>query len=294
MALTRAQQRQKALAQQHSAAAQHARAVAGARAGPHIGTAVGPVRVTPPPPPTARPPVARPPVKPVGLAATPAAQAMPPDATFQADIGAAHQRRTQTEAAVNQNRQAELIGAGFTETNIDPKLGVGTLAFNPNDPFSKAALLKKNYDASRARTAQQMGSGGGLYTGAYQQAQDIGNRGQVQAESALHDSLFSFLSRNTGAFKQAGSDEELAGIRADSDRMGRIDTNPLYEPSDAKPAPAPAPKAPPARPVAPKSAPVRPHPQTLLAAPHAPKVKRTVKNTRKGKVVTHTRTVNRP
>jgi hypothetical protein len=257
---------------------------------PHAPPRVNPVKpvasINPPKPVAVKPVVKPKPVRPVGPAATPA------DATFQADMGAAQRARAQTEAAVNQNRQAELIGAGFTETNIDPKLGVGTLAFNPNDPFSKAALLKKNYDASRARTAQQMGSGGGLYTGAYQQAQDIGNRGQVQAESALHDSLFSFLSRNTGAFKQAGSDEELAGIRADSDRMGRIDTNPLYEPSDARPAPAP--KAPPARPVAPKSAPVRPHPQTLLAAPHAPKVKRTVKNTRKGKVVTHTRTVNRP
>jgi hypothetical protein len=231
------------------------------------------------------------PVGPVGPAATRPRRRCRPTPPSRPTWGR-RSSAAQTEAAVNQNRQAELIGAGFTETNIDPKLGVGTLAFNPNDPFSKAALLKKNYDASRARTAQQMGSGGGLYTGAYQQAQDIGNRGQVQAESALHDSLFSFLSRNTGAFKQAGSDEELAGIRADSDRMGRIDTNPLYEPSDARPAPAP--KAPPARPVAPKSAPVRPHPQTLLAAPHAPKVKRTVKNTRKGKVVTHTRTVNRP
>jgi hypothetical protein len=49
-----------------------------------------------------------------------------------------------------------------------------------------------------------MGSGGGLYSGAYQQAQDIGNRGQVQAESALHDSLFSFLGRNTARSSRPG------------------------------------------------------------------------------------------
>lgn len=255
----------------------------------HIGTALRPVVVKPP---VAKPvvkPVVKPkPVKPVGPQPTLSAQAMPPDAIFQGDVAAAASKRTQTEAALRQARQGQLIGAGFSETNVDPNTGVGTLAFNPNDPFSKAALLKKNYDASRARTAQQMGAGGGLYSGAFQQAQDIGNRGQVQAESALHDSLFSFLAQNTGATKQAASDEQVAGIRADAARMGRIDTNPLYEPSDATPAVKKAPAKPK------KATTTKPHPQTLLAAPHAPKVTRTVKRTPKGKRVTYTRSVNRP
>jgi hypothetical protein len=217
---------------------------------------------------------------------------MPPDAGFQADMAAAAQKRAQTEAAVNQQRQAELIGAGYTETNVDPNTGVGTLAFDPNDPFSKAALLKKNYDASRARTAQQMGSGGGLYAGSFQQAQDIGNRGQVQAESGLQDSLFSFLARNSGAFKQAGIDEQTAGIRADADRMGRIATNPLYQPSDA------APRKPATKPVTPPKL-SAPKGRTIAANPSGKGPARGTKlvrgrKTPKGRIGTYVNTVKGP
>lgn len=254
--------------------------------------------INPPKPVNVKPP--KPSVPKVApVMATTSAQALPPDAIYQDDVALAEQRRAQTETALRGNRRGQLASTGYTETNIDPDTGVGTLAFNPHDPFSKAALLKRTYDASRARTAQQMGSGGGLYSGAFQQAQDMGNRAQLQGEDALQRSLFSFLGQNTAATKQAPIDEQFAGIKADSARMGRLDQNSLYDPSEASPVvKRPVVKKPVVKPKGgigkavkvtqkPKSAP-------LTAKPGGKKVVTTTKTKPKGKVVTHTRSVKRP
>jgi len=169
-------------------------------------------------------------VPPVGPLPSPGARTLPPDAQYETDIANAQQTRATSLANLTQSRQAELTGAGYTETNVDPNTGVGTLAFNPNDPFSRAALLKKTYDESRARTAQTLGAGGQLYSGAFQQAQDIGNRGQLQAEDAQQRALLGFLAQNTAGTTTARTNYDLAAIRAASARLGRIDTNPLYSP----------------------------------------------------------------
>lgn len=189
-------------------------------------------------------------VPPVGPLPSLGARALPPDAQYESDIAGAQQNRATTVANLTQQRQGQLAGLGYTESNVDPNTGVGTLAFNPNDPFSKAALLKRTYDASRARTGQQMAAGGQLYSGGYQQAQDITNRDQLQSEDAMQRSLLGYLAQNTGARTAARTGYENAAMRAAADRMGRIDTNPLYSPEaagklkpKAKPKPKPKPKA---------------------------------------------------
>ena len=101
-----------------------------------------------------------------------------------AERGLAGTRRTNTLAGLTQQRTSGLTNYGFTEAP-----GTGALAFDPNNPFSRASLLKKNYDISRARTGGQMASGGQLYAGVYQTAQDTLNRGQVGDEDTLQKSL---------------------------------------------------------------------------------------------------------
>jgi len=221
--------------------------------------------------------------------ATPAAPtgplAMPVDPTYQGQVAGAQKQLDTTLAGLAQQRTAGLIGYGYSEDPV-----TGALTFNPNDPFSKAMLLKRNYDQQRARTGQSMGSTGGLYTGAYQKAQDLVNIGQVGAEDSLQKSLISWLAQNTQARTNAGVGYENAVAGYDADRLDRIANNPLYTPDSSIAAPPAAPAAPTA-PKAPAKGSVG-KPASKTNKP--PNVATGVGTTRKPRVKTYTTGVKRP
>jgi hypothetical protein len=154
----------------------------------------------------------------------------PPDPIYDDEIAGLAKARDATVTNLGQGRQAELLGTGYTED-----ANTGALAFDPNNPFSRASLLKRNYDVSRSRTGNQMASGGQLYAGAYQTAQDSINRGQMGAEDALQKSLTSWLSDNTQRKAQAGMDYEAGAGRAAGASTARALDNPLYTPTAATP-----------------------------------------------------------
>jgi hypothetical protein len=246
---------------------------------------------TPQAPPRVNPvkPIVRPrPAKPaVGPRPSLGARTLPPDAQYEADIATAQRQLPVTQAGLVQQRTGTLADYGYSEAGWNPATGMGTgLAFNPHDPFSKAALLKKTYDASRASTGQTMGAGGQLYSGAYQQAQDIGNREQLGAEDALQKSLVSWLAENTGAYTQAGLDEQTAEMQAAGGRMDRLADNPLYSPEATGTL----------RPAAKKA--VAPRPRSvpkLVARPGGRGVTTTTRRNKRGqKVTTYTRAVRTP
>jgi len=168
--------------------------------------------------------------------AAPAAPALPPagpvppsalpvDPIFDAQMGQLERARTQGYADVTGERQRGLSDYGYKES------ATGALSIDPNNPFSKAALLKRNYDTQRRTVGQQIGSSGGLYSGAFQTAQDVTNRNQLQSQDALTKSLQSFLLQNTRERAKVGTDYETGAIGARSDRIGRAPDNPLYEPT---------------------------------------------------------------
>ena len=150
-------------------------------------------------------------------------------------------------AGLAQQRTQGFGSYGFTEGAVDPTTGLtGIGVFDPNNPFSKAALLKKTYNTNRARAAQTMGSSGQLYSGAFQNQQDLVNRGQLQDEDALQKSLIGFLAENQTARERAQDTyhERVAG--AHGERIGRLESgeNPLYSPAAPAPAAAPTVSAP--------------------------------------------------
>jgi hypothetical protein len=162
-------------------------------------------------------------------AVTPAAPPpapLPPDATYDAQRGAADLQYGTTMAGLAGQRARSLSDYGYTED-----AATHALSLDPNNPFSKAALLKQNYDRSRRSSAQSMGSTGQLYSGAFQNQQDLTNRGELGAQDTLQKSLGDFLSRNATAQGQAGVDQQTAYSRAEEGRVGRVDTNPLYDPA---------------------------------------------------------------
>jgi hypothetical protein len=154
----------------------------------------------------------------------------PPDPIYDDEIAGLARRRDDTVTGLGQGRQAELLGYGYTE---DPN--TRALAFDPNNPFSRASLLKRNYDVSRSRTGNQMASGGQLYAGAFQTSQDAINRGQLGAEDALQQSLTSWLAQNTQRKAQAGIDYETDAGRAAGRSAARALDSPLYTPTAQTP-----------------------------------------------------------
>jgi hypothetical protein len=164
---------------------------------------------------------------------------LPPDAAYDAAMAALAQRRDFDLAALTQARSAGLLEYGFTEG------AGGALAFDPNNPFSKAALLKQTFDRSRRGSAQQMGSTGQLYAGAFQNAQDFVNRGELQQSDAMQKALQQFLARNTQSGAEARLNYETGAGQAYGQRVENFRSNPLYEPaaSGAGGAPAAAPTA---------------------------------------------------
>jgi hypothetical protein len=221
---------------------------------------------------------------------------LPVDSTYDSDIAGYDRTRRDTKTGLVGERDRGLKEYGFNE---DPTSKA--LAFDPNNPFSRASLLKKNYDVSRASTGQSMGSGGQLYAGAYQTAQDSINRGQLGAEDTLQKSLGGFLARNTGAMTDADTLYENNAATADARRTGRANDNPLYSPTAALPKPdrdlapavAPVVAAPGKKPAKPWEAPKRL--TTLKAGPGVKATKNTtVKKTKNGKTVTYTTSTKGP
>src|SRR5262245_56408860 len=107
------------------------RALTGGRAfDPHTG-------VAPAAPDPAAP--ATPPAGPVPPAA------LPVDPVYLAQMGSLERQRELGYADVTGERTRGLSDYGYKEGAIGPKTGYGALSIDPNNPFSKAALLKRNY-----------------------------------------------------------------------------------------------------------------------------------------------------
>ena len=158
---------------------------------------------------------------------------LPVDATYDQTVGLLGRQRTEQLAGIAGERVRTLSDYGFNEG------ANGALTFDPNNPFSKAAVLKQTYDTNRRSTGQSMGAGGQLYGGAFQNSQDLINRNQLQSEDAQTKALTAFLARNTGQTTKANTDYETGVTTADSDRIARFQSNPNYDPA-ASPDPAAA------------------------------------------------------
>jgi hypothetical protein len=164
-----------------------------------------------------------------GVAAPPAPQRVfrpEDDPAYNAAQIAAYNQREATLASLSQQRTSGLGDYGFQETNIDPTTGVGTPVFDPNNPFSKAALLKQSYDRSRRTSGQTMAAAGQQYAGAFQTQQDYVNRQQLQGEDTLQKSLIRFLAANTQRRKQAGESYQGTVNQAAAEAAARFANNP--------------------------------------------------------------------
>lgn len=195
-----------------------------------MSTKVPAVRNTAGPTPYAVPAAPAPVIAPVAPATTP----LPPDASYEQTLAALAKQRDSTITSLGQQRQQGLLGYGYTEAPG------GALGFDPTNPFSQAAVLKRNYDQARTGNTTSYAARGQLYAGSLQTAQDESGRGELQASDALQKQLGAFLARNTQARFKAGSDYDLGAGQALGDSIARAASNPAYETVTAPPDAAPS------------------------------------------------------
>jgi hypothetical protein len=158
---------------------------------------------------------------------TPAAvvpNTLPPDPNYEQQIGALQQQEATSVAGLQQQRQASLLNYGYTQGSD------GSLAFDPTNVFSQAAMLKRNYDQQRTGNTNSLAARGQLYAGSLQNAQNTSNFNEQQGSDALQKNLLAFLANNTQAQAQAGTDYELGAAQAGSTRVQNAATSPLYAP----------------------------------------------------------------
>ncbi len=158
---------------------------------------------------------------------------LPVDPRYDQDIASLGRNRDTSLGSLGAQRTQGLLDYGYNEAN-------DTLTFDPQNPYSQAALLKQSYDRSRKGAGTSMAARGQLYSGAYQNAQDDLYSKQGQSENALMKALQGFLTKNTAAQGQAKTDYEEGAGSASLDRLDRLPQNPLYEPGASLPPTGPS------------------------------------------------------
>jgi hypothetical protein len=211
----------------------------------------------------------------------------PPDAAFTAEAEGLGETYRKDLVGNTEGRKRGLSDYGFLEDET-----TGGLTFDANNPFSRAALLKKNYDTQRARTGQSMAMGGNLYAGAGQHSQDLVNADQLGAEDTLQKSLGEFLLGNTDSKRRIGEDYARGLRNADESRLGRINDNPLYSPTTS--AADAAAVTPPSQGIG-SAVSTTKRPSTIKAGPGVKATKNTTVSQKKnGKTVTYRTSIKGP
>lgn len=164
---------------------------------------------------------------------------LPLDPTYDAQVGGLTKTRDTTLAGIKQQRTGTLLDYGYTESGDASK---PTIAFDPSNPNSVAAQMKKRYDQAKAGNTNSMASRGLLYSSALTNAQGATDSGYSTASDQLQKKLIAFLLQNTNAQTQAQTDFETGAGAAFGDRVSRATAasaaNTSAPTSDASPAPA--------------------------------------------------------
>lgn len=170
---------------------------------------------------------------------TPAAPApLPVDPAYDAQVAGLARTRDDTLAGLGTQRTAALANYGYN-AQYDPSGGVSGLTVDPSNPFSRAALLTRNYQQSKAGTTNSLASRGQLYSGAMQTAQNANDFGYLQGQDNLQKQLTALLADISSRGTQANTGYETGVSQAMSDRLSRAPDNPLYSPAPSVASPPP-------------------------------------------------------
>lgn len=171
----------------------------------------------------------------IGASASSDPTALPVDPIYDNQLGQYGKNRDDTLAGLEGQKSSALLGYGYTQ-GAD-----GALAFDPNNPYSQAALARTVYKQSKAGTTNSLAAQGQLYSGAMVNAQNQNDTNFNVGENSRQNALTNFLNRVTQGETSARNDYSTNVIGAGGDRVARAATNPNYTNTGGAPAPAASP-----------------------------------------------------
>jgi hypothetical protein len=154
----------------------------------------------------------------------------PPDPVYLATVAGNQSSHDITAADLARDRKNAFLNYGYTQD------AAGNLTFDPTNPFSQAALLKRSYDQAQTGNTNSYAARGQLYSGALQNAQNESGFQYQAGSDRLTKALTDFLARNTSAAGQNDTSLELANGQAAGASLQAAPDNPLYQPDGSAPA----------------------------------------------------------
>lgn len=145
---------------------------------------------------------------------------LPFDAQYDSEIGAAAKTRDTTLAGIGRERTDALATYGYTGT-FDSQGNLTGRAFDPNNPFSRAALLKRSYEQGSRGNTNRMAARGQLNSGAFQNLKNATDFNYQQGEDANLRSFNSLIGSLIGRQQQANSTYDTSVVGSGAARLAR-------------------------------------------------------------------------
>lgn len=147
------------------------------------------------------------------------------DAGYQQQIATAARNRDSTFTDIDRQRGQTLQQFGYTaQFNPDQSIVAGTLAAaptDPNNPFSRAALLKRAYDDRKRGTETSYAARGQQFAGSMVNANNRIDLENLQSQNAMSSQLADILAGLFAKRRQAGVAFDEEGQRAAAQALAR-------------------------------------------------------------------------
>lgn len=150
----------------------------------------------------------------------------PPDAAYEAIMGTLDQRRKSIVSGLKDEQTSTLLDYGYN-AQYDPSdpFKVTGLSFDPNNPYSRAALAQRAYNNNQRGATNSYAAQGQLYSGALQNVIDPKEGSNAfnygQQTDALQKALTALLTGIRGRRDRAEEDFSLGAGQALSDKLTR-------------------------------------------------------------------------
>lgn len=155
---------------------------------------------------------------------------LPLDPIFQAQLGGAQRTRDDQLAQFTSSRPRLLADYGYQATGYDSSGAPTGLAFDPNNPFSRAALMKRSFDQSKAGTTTTLAARGQHLSGAHARAQRSNEFNYQQGSDSLQKALTNALVDVASGERTANTSYETTAGLARGEALDRAKSNPLTQP----------------------------------------------------------------
>lgn len=162
------------------------------------------------------------------------------DPGYSQSVAAAQQNYTNATTPLLQQRASQAAQYGYTPT-YDANGYVQSLAADPNDPYSKAALLTESYKQGQTRNTNSFAGRGQLYAGALNAAQDQGTKGYNIGSNNLQTAFINFIAQNQQGLNDAANTYNTDVTGAYGNAVQNAPAAPTVDAQTAAPATSTAP-----------------------------------------------------